>query len=165
MCGDPHPVAGHADEAHEALVAGPRQRLDGATRTVGDLPLVLLDEVVQLDQVDVVDVHALQRAFELGPRRVTATLAGLGGEEDVARWVGEPRPQAVLRGAVAGGGVDVVDAELGDLPSVASARLWLMPPRAAAPKMTRVDWCPVRPNGLRARVMLTWTGPYRGNCP
>src|SRR3954470_14249595 len=28
---------------------------------------------------------------------------------------------------------------------VASARSWLMEPRAAAPKMTRVDWWPVLP--------------------
>ena len=83
MPGDAGAVAGDADEAHEALVAGLGQRLDGAAGAVGHLPLVGLDEVVQLDQVDGVDLQALERALQLAPgpgRRVA--LAGLGGEEE-----------------------------------------------------------------------------------
>ena len=112
---DSHPVARDADEADEPLVPRSHQRLDCAIRAMSDIPLVFLDEVVELDEVDVLDVHALQRAFELGASAVAATLTGLRGEEDTVPVRGEPRPQAVLRGAVAGGGVDVVDAELGDL--------------------------------------------------
>src|SRR4051812_35270279 len=46
---------------------------------------------------------------------------------------------------------------------MASARDWLIPPRAAAPKMTRVLRCPVRPNGRRSIM----GAPYPGNraCP
>src|SRR4051794_35075337 len=39
--------------------------------------------------------------------------------------------------------------------NVASARAWLIPPSAAAPKMTRVLSCPVRPNGRRSIMRRT----------
>ncbi len=57
---DAHAVTGDADEPDETLVARLHERGHGAVRTVGDGPLVLLHEVVQLDQIDVVDSHPLQ---------------------------------------------------------------------------------------------------------
>src|SRR5207342_1524380 len=36
---------------------------------------------------------------------------------------------------------------------VASARAWLIPPKAAAPKMTRLESCPVRPNGCVGSIL------------
>ena len=59
---DAEPVAGHADEAHEALVARLERRLERAALAQGGLPLDRVDQVVQLDQVDVVDSQPLQRA-------------------------------------------------------------------------------------------------------
>ena len=95
--GDAQAVPGHPDVADEPLVAGPGQRLDGAAGPVGDLPLVRLDEVVQLDQIDMVDVHALQRPLQLGAGGVALPLAGLGGQEHRVPVVGQPRLQTVLR--------------------------------------------------------------------
>ena len=46
--------------AHESFVARREQRLERAAGRHGRLPLVGLDEVVQLDQVDVIDIHPLQ---------------------------------------------------------------------------------------------------------
>ena len=98
--GDAQPVAGDADEPHEPLVACRGERLDRTARTERDLPLVGLDEVVQLDQVDLVDAHPLERSFQLGPRRRRPPFAGLRGEEHVRAVVGEPRPQPILGLAV-----------------------------------------------------------------
>ena len=110
--GDPEAVTGDADVAGQALVPGREQRLERAARTDGDLPLVGLDEVVELDQVDVVDAHPLERPLEFGPRPVTRALARLGREEDLVAVVGEPRLQPILGRAVSRGRVDVVDAPL-----------------------------------------------------
>src|SRR5215211_9514184 len=105
-------MTGDADEPGEALVASTSQRLDGAAPSVRDLPFVFLDEVVELDEIDVVDAHARQRALEAGPCLVTGAVAGLCGQEHVGATLGEERRQAQLRFAVGGGGVDVVDAVL-----------------------------------------------------
>ena len=61
LAGDVHAVAGHADRPDQALVEGPHRALQRAARVVRGLPLDLVDQVVQLDQVDVVDAQALQR--------------------------------------------------------------------------------------------------------
>ena len=132
-------MSGDADEAHEPLVARRGQRLDRAAGTERDVPLVGLDEVVQLDQIDLVDAHPVERSFELGPCGVALAFAGLGGEEHVAAVVGEPWPEPHLGFAVAGRGVDVVDAARAIDGSVASARSWVIDPSAAAPKIRRVD--------------------------
>ena len=113
--GDAEAVAGDADEPGQALVASAGEGLDGASGTVGDFPFVLFDEVVQLDQVDVVHAHPLERALEGRPSRVALPVAGLGGEKDLVAVVGEPRLQPDLGLAVPGRGVDVVDARRLDL--------------------------------------------------
>ena len=90
-------------------------------------------------------------------------LAGLRGQEELGAMGGEERLQAHLGLAVAGGGVDVVDARRHRTSSsVLSARAWLIPPRAAAPKMTRVLRCPVRPNGRRSIMDRTVPLPNPG---
>ena len=116
------------------------------------LPLVGLDQVVQLDEVDLVDPQPLERALEAGP----------GAGRRCARrswWPGRSRPggcasqrrQAQLGLAVAGRRVEVVDPELVEhgqgarRPGPATSS-----PRAAAPKITRLLRWPVRPNGARA---------------
>ena len=65
--GDAQTMPGDADMAHEAFLPGTHQRLERAARPVGDLPLVLLDEVVQLDQVDAVDAEPDEGALETCP--------------------------------------------------------------------------------------------------
>ena len=77
---------------------------------MGYLPLVFFDQVVELNQIDVVDSHALQRPLEFGPGRVAVALAGLGCQEDLAPVGGQPRLEPILGLPVGGGGVDVVDA-------------------------------------------------------
>ena len=101
--GDPEAVTRDADVAGQALVPGREQRLECAARTDGDLPLVRLDEVVELDQVDVVDAHPLEGPFEFGPRPVTRALARLGREEDLvamarrATGSADPRTRRIPR--------------------------------------------------------------------
>jgi hypothetical protein len=52
--GDPHAVTRDADEASEPFVASAQQGLDRTAGSEGDVPLVGLDEVVELDEIDVV---------------------------------------------------------------------------------------------------------------
>jgi len=91
---DRGPVARDADEAHEALIArfhgGPQRALV----TQGELPLVGMHEAVQLDQIDLINAHTLERAPDLLARRRIGALAGLGGEEEVATVLAQPRRQA-----------------------------------------------------------------------
>src|SRR6476646_1971545 len=80
----------------------------------GRLPLILVDQVVQLDQVDVVRAQPLERLLDLRVRGVASALAGLRGQEDLVAVVLEPRREPELRIAVAGGRVDVIDPVAGD---------------------------------------------------
>ena len=107
--GDARAVAGDPDVPHEALVTGGGHRLHHTTRPVGDLPLLRLHEVVELDQVDRVHLEALQRPLQLSARGVLPTLPRLGGQEEAMTVLGHPRTDAQLGLPVAGGGVEVVD--------------------------------------------------------
>ena len=110
--GDREAVPGDADEAHEALVT----RLDGSAQRAlvaeCELPLVGMHEAVQLDEVDLVDPHALERATDLLARRCVGALSGLGGEEEGLAMLAQPGRKAQLGVAVARRRVDVVDAVL-----------------------------------------------------
>jgi hypothetical protein len=105
-------VAGDADEPNEAFVTRLDSRLQRAALAQRLLPLDHVDQVVQLDQVDAVDTHALERAPDLRPRAVVVAAARLRREEEAVAVLCEPRLQAILRLAVRGGNVDVVDAVL-----------------------------------------------------
>jgi len=50
-------MTGDADESHESLVAGRCEGFDRAAGTMGDVPLVRFDEIVELDQIDVIDTE------------------------------------------------------------------------------------------------------------
>ncbi len=108
---NPQSVPGHADEPDEPLVPGTGQGLDRATRSVGGLPLVWLDEIVQLDEVDGVDAEAGQREFEAGARPVARAIFGLGCEEEPIPVRRHPWRDPKFGVAVGGRRVDVVDAE------------------------------------------------------
>ncbi len=105
-------MAGHADVRHEPLVASREHRFERSARTDRDLPLVGLDEVVQLDQIDTVDTHPLQRPLQLRSSRGTRPLPRLGREEHLVAVLGQPRREPIFRCAVSGCGVDVVDPPL-----------------------------------------------------
>ena len=77
---------------------------------------------MELDQVDLVDTHPLERAFELCPGRVALALAGLGRQIKAVAVFGEERLEPILGRAVSGSRVDVVDAGGVDGARVASAR-------------------------------------------
>ena len=81
LCGDRDAVPGDPDEADQALVPGSHRRLERAARRERGPPLVLLDQVVQLDQVDPVGAQPFERAVDLGPGLLPGPLAGLGGQE------------------------------------------------------------------------------------
>jgi hypothetical protein len=68
---------------------------------------------VELDQVDVVDGHPLERRLQLGTCCITRAFAGLRGQEHLVAVLAEPPSQTVFRRAVRRCGVDVVDAPVG----------------------------------------------------
>lgn len=100
-------MTGDADVAGQAFVPGLRQRRNGAAGAVRDLPLVGLDQVVQLDQVDVVDAEPFEGPFELDPGAVSGALARNGAVGIMATllrmcvWVrlDRVRPEAFGAGA------------------------------------------------------------------
>ena len=105
-------MTGDADEADEPLVACLDRRLERAARPERRLPLALVDEVVQLEQVDTVGLEQLERAPDLLACGPVLALAGLGREEEVRAVLAHPRPDPELGVAVARSRVDVVDAVL-----------------------------------------------------
>jgi hypothetical protein len=74
------------------------------------LPVLGLDQVVQLDQVDVVDAHALQGAFEAGACTIAVARVRLRREKEPVGMRFEPRRDPQFSVAVHCCGVDVVDA-------------------------------------------------------
>ena len=104
-------VTGHTDEAHQTRIA----RLDRrAQRTVGGerhVPLGLVHEVVQLDEIDVIRAQPLERAADLVASLGVRSPAGLcRDEETITPGSSDPGRDAQLGVAVAGRRVDVVDA-------------------------------------------------------
>ncbi len=108
--GDRPAVAGDADVAYQALIAGGNGRFQRPARAERGLPLVRVDQVVELDQVNVVNVQPLQRAVDLLPRCGRLALAGFGRQEERPPVALDPVAQAHLGLAIAGGRIHVVDA-------------------------------------------------------
>ncbi len=160
--GDRQAVPGDPDEADEPLVAGLDRRLERASRPERLLPLARVDEVVELDQVDPVDTHALERAVDRLPRAGRRALAGLRGEEEAVAVLGEPGAELILGVAVARGGVDVVDPVRRADSSARSASSSLRAQRAAAPKIVRVLSWPVLPNGCVGIMVGSLCASARG---
>ena len=104
-------MTGDTDEAHQAGIARLDRRAKGTVGSERCLPLRLVHEVVQLDEIDVIRTEPLERAADL--------VAGLGvrpparfrrDEEAFAPGTLEPRRDAQLGVAVAGRGIDVIHA-------------------------------------------------------
>jgi len=112
--GDAQTVARHADEADQPLLARGYERLDRAARPVGGVPLVSLDEVVQLDEINAFGAQALQRTLEAAARAVCGAVAGLRCHEEPVGMGSKPRCDPQLGLAVAGCDVEVVDARVED---------------------------------------------------
>src|SRR5207237_10194801 len=93
---------GHTDEARKSGVAcldGGPQRAVLAHRNI---PLALVDEVVQLDQINVVDAQTAERQAALVARLGARPLSGLAREEAaLAALATKPRRDEELRDAVA----------------------------------------------------------------
>jgi hypothetical protein len=79
-----------ADEANEPFLARLDSRLERATLPEGGFPLDNVDQVVQLQEVDVVDAQALERAVELLLRALVVARVRLGGDEKRPRVPLEP---------------------------------------------------------------------------
>jgi hypothetical protein len=107
-------MTGDADVAAQSLLARQEERGDCAVGGEGLLPFISFDQIVQLDQVYRVDTHPFEASFQFGAGSGTFALAGLGGQKYFLAFAGEPRGEPLLGGAVAGGGVDVVNASTGD---------------------------------------------------
>ena len=108
-------VARHADEARDLLLAQLVEGLDRPVRGLDLREVRLVAEAVEVQQVEVVGLQALQARLDLLERRVArARPAGdLGREEDVlpARGQEPAQPRLALAVAVVDRGVEVVDAE------------------------------------------------------
>ena len=122
------PVTGDAQEGDEPLLARLDEGLEGTVRAQRPLPLRGVYEIVELDHVDVVDAHALERAVQALPRALGAALTRLGGEEDLPPVLGEPGGEAQLGVAVAGSDIDVVHARFEDPLEGPGRALWLHGP-------------------------------------
>ena len=94
--GHRQPVARDADEADETLVAGLDGRFERAAFAECSLPFDRVDEVVQLEQVDMVDAEAVERAPDLLARTDAIAQAGLRCEEDTVAMPGQPRRKSQL---------------------------------------------------------------------
>src|SRR5918994_6770320 len=103
-----------SDEANEALILRTYYRLENTAGSEGGLPLRLVDEVVQLNQVDVIGPKPLERPRDLRVRVVTPPLSGFRRQEEVRPVCLHPRPDPQLCVAVACGRVDVVDVVLAE---------------------------------------------------
>ena len=79
-----------ADEANEPFLACLDSRLERAILAKCGFPLDDVDQVVQLQQVDVVDAQALERAVELLLRALVVARVRLGGDEERPRVPLEP---------------------------------------------------------------------------
>lgn len=105
-----HAVAGDSDEAHEAGIAGLHRGSQRAIFAERGLPLRLVDQVVELDEIDVVHFEPPERRTDLVARFRVRALPGLRREEEtVAPLAREPLRDVELRVAVARGGVQMVE--------------------------------------------------------
>ena len=74
----------------------PSSRASTAAFVEGGPPLDRIDEVVQLEQVDAVDVEAVERAPDLLARTGAIAQAGLRREEDTVAVPCQPRRESQL---------------------------------------------------------------------
>ena len=110
--GDAQPMAGDADEPGQAFIACAGQRLHRAPGCMRRRPVLLLDEVVQLNEIDRVDTQPLERALKRRARARTAALVRLRRQEELRASGRQPRREAELGVAVVRGDIYVVHAEL-----------------------------------------------------
>ena len=110
--GDTQAVTGDADVSNQSLVTRSDQGLYRAARSERRAPLVLFDQIVQLNQVDLIDAEAGETPLETGPGVGTGPITRLGRHEEPVRVAGQPGGDPQLGVAVGGRGVDVVHAEL-----------------------------------------------------
>ena len=103
-------VAGHADVLNQALVAGFLGRFQRAVFAHDGVPVVGMAEVVKLDEVDLVHAHPFEGAVDLRFGGGVFAFVGLCGQEEAIAVFLETWPEQELGVAVAGGGIDVVDA-------------------------------------------------------
>ena len=104
--GRARPVAGHAEEAHLAALARKGERLERPALPERGLPVGLVHQVVELDQVDHVGAEPLARAFEARAGAGGVARVRLRGEEEARAVALQPRAEAQLRVAVHGRGVE-----------------------------------------------------------
>src|SRR5215213_7424204 len=111
---DSDAVASHTDEADQALILRTDDSFENAARSEGCLPLGLVHEVVQLNQVYVIGAKPFERPRDLRVRLLTLPFAGLGRQEEVRPVRLHPRPDPKLCVTVTRGRVNVIDAVLAD---------------------------------------------------
>jgi hypothetical protein len=111
---DSEAVARHTDEADQALILRTNYGLEDTAGSEGGLPIRLVDEVVQLNQVNVIGAKPLERPRDLGVRILTLPFSGLCRQEEVGSVGLHPRPDPEFCVTVTRGRIDVIDAVLAD---------------------------------------------------
>ena len=84
---DAETVAGDADVTHESFVTGGEECGDRPAVTERCLPVVLLDEAVELDQINGVDPHAFERALEFGAASPAVRPRVFVAKNTSSRWL------------------------------------------------------------------------------
>ena len=103
-------MPGHADVTHVAAGLCFTRGTQSAVRPQRGLPLQRIDEIVQLQQIDLIHLQALQRTLNLGVRRLVGALAGLGGQKEAIPIAAHPGTDAQFGIAIGRRRVNVVDA-------------------------------------------------------
>lgn len=99
-----------ADVADFAFLLRGLHGLHRTARSEDFVQLSHFGEGVELVEVHVIGLEELQGIFQLFAATVAGAVFGLAGEEDAVAIGGEGRAEALLRIAVAGGDVEVIDA-------------------------------------------------------
>src|SRR5215212_9747043 len=107
---DSDAVARDTDEADQALILRTDDSLEDAAGSECCLPLGLVDEVVQLNQINVIGAKPLEGPGDLRVCLFTLPFAGLGRQKEVGPVRLHPGPDPELCVTITRGRVDVIDA-------------------------------------------------------
>jgi hypothetical protein len=102
-------VPGDADEPHEALLARLDAGVKAASRAQRRVPVDRIGKTVELDEIDLLHAHPLQRTMDLALGIVVRPASGLRRKEKAGSVLLEPGGDPQLGIAVCGRDVDVID--------------------------------------------------------
>jgi hypothetical protein len=105
---DAKPVTGNSDETNHSLLSGLDESLDGAPGAMRRVPLVIFNQVVELNQVQPIHAEAMEGALKASPGTWAGALPSLRGEEEVVPVGGHPWRNPQFGIAIGRRGIDMV---------------------------------------------------------